>query len=402
MRQTALIRKKRVLNLFRSFMALLPLLISACSMQSVTIDESYANKETKLQLNKVTYKSLSGWVADNHTAALKAFLKSCKKPIVLPSSIKSTKLKTSLEIKNWKKACKVGKKVKLPSKIEAQYFFETNFTPYLVSNNSSSIGLFTGYYEPELRGSWQPNSEFRFPIYRKPNDLVYVDLGKFKNELSGTHLIGRREQNKILPYYTRAQINKGALKGKQLELLWVDSAIQSFFLHIQGSGRIVLKDGSIVRIGFAGRNGHRYTPIGRELVAMKVLEPGKVSLQSIQAWLINNPLAGLKLMEKNKAYIFFHILDGMGPVGSQGVVLTPGRSIAIDRKFLPLGLPVWLETTEPTKAKKPLRRLVVAQDTGSAIKGPVRGDLFFGHGNKAGLFAGRMQQKGKYYLLIPK
>jgi membrane-bound lytic murein transglycosylase A len=192
------------------------------------------------------------------------------------------------------------------------------------------------------------------------------------------------------------------LKGQQLELLWVDSAIDAFFLHVQGSGRVVFEDGSVVRVGYAGRNGRRYTPIGRELVAKGIIPQKKVSLQSIRQWLAENPIAGRQLMEKNQSYIFFRLMEGDGPIGAQGVQLTPGRSLAVDRKYIPLGVPVWLNTSEPGKSRKPLRRLVMTQDTGSAIRGPVRGDLFFGFGNEAGLRAGHMREIGTYYLLLPK
>ena len=383
-------------------MAGLVLLISACSVQPITTSDKQSQQDNTLHLDKVSYETLPGWVADNHSKALEVFLKSCKKLKSSPSNIKLGSKKISVSIGDWKKACSTGVKVKKGSKIESQYFFETSFTPYLVKNNYEPKGIFTGYYEPQLQGSWSPSLRYQYPIYSPPKDLVSIDLGSFRSELLGTQIAGRKLKNKIIPYYTREEINAGALKGKQLELLWVDSAIEAFFLHIQGSGQIVLPDGSSLRIGFAARNGQRYTPIGRELIAMKVLKPGQVSLQSIQAWLTANPLAGLKLMEKNKAFIFFRILNEKGPIGAQGVVLSPGRSLAVDRKYIPLGLPIWLVTTEPGKDKKSLRRLVVSQDTGSAIKGPVRGDLFIGHGYRAGLVAGQMNQPGIYYLLLPK
>jgi membrane-bound lytic murein transglycosylase A len=401
-RQTVLIDSSASLKMFCFLLAGLAMLSSACSIQSFSNYDSQREIDHKLHLDEVSFKKIPGWVADNHSEALVAFLKSC-------GSLKSSSLKiklgeerVSIDTGDWQTACTAGANVKKGSKIESQYFFETHFTPYLVTNNSEPTGMFTGYYEPELQGSWQPSSKYQYPIYGRPKDLVSIDLGTFRSELLGTQLAGRRYKNKIIPYHTRAEINGGALKGKQLELLWVDSAIEAFFLHSQGSGQIIFSDGSSVRIGFVGRNGQRYTPIGRELVARKVLNPEQVSLQSIQAWLIANPLAGLKLMEKNKAFIFFRILKEKGPVGAQGVVLTPGRSLAVDRKYLPLGLPIWLVTTQPGKTNKPLRRLVISQDTGSAIKGPVRGDLFIGHGFKAGRIAGQMKQLGKYYLLLPK
>ena len=401
-RQTALIKQRAVLSAYGLLAAVFVIFISACAVRKVPTDDRYIENKTPPHLNAVAFKKIPGWVGDNHAEALAAFLKSCKKHRVLSSDDKLRSKEVIVGAKEWQKVCAIGVTVKKGSKIEAQYFFESYFTPYLVSDHSDSVGLFTGYYEPELRGSWRSDTTYQYPIYGLPKDLVSIDLGAFRSELMGTHLVGRRAKTTLIPYYTRAEINGGMLKGKQLELLWVDSSIEAFFLHIQGSGRIVFSDGSKVRVGFAGRNGQRYTPIGRELVALNILKPDQVSLQSIQTWLVANPVAGLELMEKNKSYIFFHIRDGKGPVGAQGVVLTPGRSLAVDRKYLPLGAPIWLVTTEPGKAGKPIRRLVIAQDTGSAIKGPVRGDLFIGHGPKAGIIAGNMKQRGKYFLLLPK
>ncbi|MCH8237190.1 MAG: murein transglycosylase A [Proteobacteria bacterium] len=355
-----------------------------------------------LRLDATRFEKLPGWKGDDQSEALGAFLGSCAKLKGRPPNISLGAKSVQGRVSDWLSICAAAALVRSGSRTEARYFFESRFTPYLVFNYGKSSGLFTGYYEPELRGSFQPSPVFRYPIYAPPKDLVSVDLGRFSPEWKGRHLAGRITGDKIVPFATRADIAKGALEGKQLELLWVDSGIDAFFLHVQGSGRVVLPDGSKVRIGYAGRNGHRYTPIGRELVAKGVIPLDKVSLQSIRAWLDANPLAGVAMMERNKSFIFFRIIKGAGPIGAQGVVLTPGRSLAVDRTFVPLGTPVWLNTTAPGTSDKPLRRLVVAQDTGSAIKGPVRGDLFFGFGPAAGIGAGQMKEKGTYYLLLPK
>ncbi|NQV85361.1 MAG: murein transglycosylase A [Rhodospirillales bacterium] len=377
-------------------------LLSACGVRPIPTQPSPAQSDTFLRLDATTFRQLPGWITDNHAEALAVFLKSCEKLKALPPArnIGTESLPTTAG--EWRVVCNAAARVNTASKTEVQYFFESRFTPHHATNNAQPTGLFTGYYEPELRGAWRPDATYRYPIYARPKDLISINLGAFRDEWKGQSLAGRLDNNKLTPYPTRADINDGALRGKQLELLWVDSEIDAFFLHIQGSGRVVFKDGSAVRIGFAGRNGQRYTPIGRVLVAMNVLKPEQVSLQTIQAWLAANPLAGRDLMEKNKAYIFFRIIEGEGPIGAQGVPLTAGRSLAIDRKYIPMGIPVWLVTTEPGKAKTPLRRLVITQDTGSAIKGPVRGDLFVGFGSTAGAVAGRMKQRGEFYLLLPK
>ncbi|MBT3305146.1 MAG: murein transglycosylase A [Alphaproteobacteria bacterium] len=376
--------------------------LSACAVKPVPTPDPPVHFDTLLRLDATTFRKLPGWISDNHVEALAAFRKSCKKLTALPPTLNLGPAPKPTRAGEWRVVCNAAARVNIASKTEVQYFFESRFTPYHATNNAQPTGLFTGYYEPELRGAWKPDATYRYPIYARPKDLISINLGSFRPEWKGQTVAGRLHNNKLTPYPTRADINDGALRGKQLELMWVASAIDAFFLHIQGSGRVVFKDGSSVRIGFAGRNGQRYTPIGRVLVARNILKPEQVSLQTIRAWLVANPLAGRDLMEKNKAYIFFRIIEGEGPVGAQGVPLTAGRSLAVDRRYIPLGVPVWLVTTEPGKAKKPLRRLVVAQDTGSAIKGPVRGDLFVGFGSTAGAIAGRMKQPGEYYLLLPK
>jgi membrane-bound lytic murein transglycosylase A len=240
------------------------------------------------------------------------------------------------------------------------------------------------------------------PLYRTPPDLVTADLGLFRPAFAGERIAGRVDGTALKPYAKRAEIERGALAGRGLELVWVDDAADAFFLHIQGSGRVTLEDGSVVRVGYAGGNGHAYTAIGRELARRGVMAPEDVSMQSLRAWLANNPDEAQALMEVNDSYVFFRILEGEGPLGSQGVVLTPGRSLAVDARFLPLGAPVWLATTDPVDAARPLRRLTVAQDTGGAIRGPARADLFWGHGADAAERAGRMRQEGELYLLLPR
>ncbi|MDP6897275.1 MAG: MltA domain-containing protein, partial [Rhodospirillales bacterium] len=234
-------------------------------------------------------------------------------------------------------------------------------------------------------------------------DLIASDLGSFDDKWQGERIAGRIDDSRYVPYYSRAEIEQGALRGRQLEIVWVDNAIDSFFLHIQGSGRVTLPDGTHVRIGYAGRNGRRYTAVGRELVAAGVMPLEDVTMPAIRAWMEENPVAAQALMLKNKSFVFFRVIKGDGPIGAQGVVLTPRRSIAVDRKYWPLGAPVWMDTTDPgTRPAMPLRRLGVAQDTGSAIKGAVRADYFWGHGNAAGSKAGTMKGRGRLYMLLPR
>ncbi len=349
------------------------------------------------------FREIPGWVADNHAEALPAFVKSCDKIEKLPKEKSMGKLKQMGLISDWLPLCQAARLIRPGNKVEAQYFFETKFVPYSVRGSQKRRGLFTGYYEPDLQGAFGPDNRYQYPIYAKPKDLVSSDLGLFDTALKGRTVGGRLVNGKFVPYYTRAEIEEGALAGRQLETVWVDNPIDAFVLHIQGSGRIILPDGSHVRVGYAGRNGHRYTAIGRELVAAGVLRLEDVSMPAIREWMDTNPAAAVALMRKNKSFIFFRVIDGAGPIGAQGVALTPGRSLAVDRQYFPMGVPMWVDFFEPgTSNTRKIRRVVVAQDTGSAIKGPVRGDFFWGHGREAATKAGIMKEFGEYFVLLPR
>jgi membrane-bound lytic murein transglycosylase A len=235
---------------------------------------------------------------------------------------------------------------------------------------------------------------------------VTVDLGTFREDLRGKRLAGRVEEGALVPLPDRAAIEKGALAKRGLELVWVDSAVDAFFLQIQGSGRVQLAEGGEMRVGYAAANGHTYTAVGRELVRRSVYKPAEVSMQSIRRWLEQHPSEADGLMDTNASYVFFKEIEGEGPLGAEGVPLTPGRSLAIDLQHWPLGVPLWLEATSPAprdnEPDRPLRRLVIAQDTGGAIRGPVRGDVFWGGGRDAEAIAGKMKNQGRLWVLLPK
>jgi membrane-bound lytic murein transglycosylase A len=283
----------------------------------------------------------------------------------------------------------------------ARRFFEAEFTPYLAGNNHAREGLFTGYYEPELRGARRYGGRFVTPILKRPPDLIMVDLGRFRPVWHGERIAGRVVSGNLEPYASRAEIVRGALDPMRLAILWVDDPVDAFFLQVQGSGRVRLQDGSTVRLGYDGQNGQPYVALGKVLVDRGELARDSVSLQSIRAWIDAHPKDRAALMDENPSYVFFHEMTGEGPIGSEGVVLTPGRSLAVDDGFIPLGAPVFLDASD-TNAQKQVRRLLVAQDTGGAITGPVRGDLFWGFGPEAEARAGAMRANGSYYLLLPK
>ncbi len=360
--------------------------------------------EAQLTLRYIPFEDVPGWGEVDINGFLPAFLRSCAQLTDKDPETPIGDKERFGTVGDWLDICQ-----ELGGNMGAQepvlrYFFESKLRPYLVGNHDETVGLFTGYYEAELKGSWQQSGTYTVPIYARPDDIVSVDLGTFRPEWQGQTLAGKMEGNSLVPYPDRAAISAGALNGRQLEILWVNSHIDAFFLHIQGSGRVQMTDGSIVRVAYSGRNGHRYFPVGRELIAAGIISQEDMSMQAIRAWMDVNPAAALQLMNLNPSYIFFRISNETDPVGAEGVPLTPGRSIAVDDDFIPYGLPMLLDTLDPRDPdrKTPLQRLVVPQDTGSAIRGPVRGDFFWGFGREAAAAAGYMKEPGSYYMFLPR
>jgi membrane-bound lytic murein transglycosylase A len=281
-------------------------------------------------------------------------------------------------------------------------FFEEAFTPYQVFNpDGTAHGLITGYYEPRLSGSRVRTARFKYPLYAAPDDLLTIDLSEVYPQLKDLRLRGRLEGRRIVPYFSRADIDEG--RGALRVLFWVENAVDLFFLQIQGSGRIELADGRLVKVGYADQNGRPYVSIGKKLIEMGELNADQASMQGIKHWAEQNPAKLAALLEQNPSYVFFRELpEGLSaPLGALGVPLTDQYSIAIDPRTIPLGAPVFLSTTYPNSAE-PLNRLMLAQDTGGAIRGAVRADFFWGFGDQAGSQAGRMKQRGQMWVLFPK
>jgi membrane-bound lytic murein transglycosylase A len=352
----------------------------------------------KLTLVPARFSELPGWGEDRLGEALAAFNKSCGELAQRDDTAAVGSPPLRLTAADWRDACNAAAQTS-PDDASARAFFERYFAPYLVGNNGETAGLFTGYYEPLLHGSRERGGVDQTPILKRPPDLVMVELGRFRPAWRGERIAGRVVDGNLVPYASRAEIERGALDPMHLDILWVDDPVAAFFLQVQGSGRVALRDGSMVRLGYDGQNGQTYVAIGRLLVARGELALDAVSLQSIRAWIKAHPKEGAALMDENPSYVFFREMNGDGPIGAEGVVLTPGRSLAVDRNFIPLGAPLFLATSDHDAA---LRRLVVAQDTGGAIGGPVRGDVFWGFGEEAEARAGVMRARGLYYLLLPK
>jgi len=336
----------------------------------------------------VDWSSVEGWQADQIPQAWSAFLNSCR--------VLGTKAE-------WINVCAAAS-----ASGASRLFFEANFTAYRIVQTDgvqrTDTGLITGYYEPLLRGARQRSAAFPVALYAPPDDLLAIDLGDLYPELKGKRVRGRVRGRKVVPYYTRAELaGQPSLKGK--ELLWVDNAVDAFFLEVQGSGRVQLTDGTTVRLAYADQNGQPYRSIGRYLVDQGQMTLDQASAQEIRRWVAAHPDRKQEVLNANPSVVFFReerIDDpSQGPKGALGVPLTPGRSLAVDPNFVPLGAPVFLVTTQPG-TDTPLRRLMIAQDTGGAIRGINRGDLFWGFGAAAGETAGKMKQQGSMWLLWPK
>ena len=331
----------------------------------------------RLTLAPESYTRLAGWGADQVAAALPALLRSCAAFLARPDDAlldAKTKSVDLGEVGEWRAACAGAAALPAKSDQAARRFFESAFVPLLAGNNGVSDGLFTGYFEVTLNGARQRGGRFQTPLYRRPPDPAR---------------------------YTRAEIEGGALARQGLELVWVDDPVDAFFLEIQGSGRVRLQGGGTIRVGYDGSNGKSYVAVGRLLIERGDIAREQLTMASIRSWMKQHRKAGAALRRENPSFVFFREIAGDGPIGAERVVLTAGRSLAVDRRFIPLGLPIWLEAQQ-RYAPGAIRRLVIAQDAGGAIKGPVRGDLFWGHGTAAAAGAGAMNARGRYYLLVPR
>ena len=350
-------------------------------------------------LTPIGFADLDGWQASDLALSLAAFRRSAVEMLDNASGFRRA-ARYGGTLADWHEVCTASLNANDP-----RAFFENNFRPFRVTSHARPPGLFTGYYEPLVRGSFTASETFCVPVYAKPTDLVAFTAEE--SEATGLSY-GRRSNGKAAAYDTRQDIENGSLAGKVPVLCWLDDWVDAFFMHVQGQGRVALPDGRFIRLSYAGKAGHPYTGIGHELIARGVAPPEKMSMQVLRDWMKANPSEARALMWRNKSYIFFQRAEvsdaSLGGIGAAKVNLTPLHSLAVDRAWWMFGTPLWIDTTLPPEAPDgpmPIQRLMLAQDTGSAIKGVVRGDFFWGWGERAETIAGHMKSAGTMAALLP-
>ncbi|MFV0625936.1 MAG: murein transglycosylase A [Alphaproteobacteria bacterium] len=340
------------------------------------------------------FKAIPNWDKDTKLEDFrKAFENSCK----VISSKKDKFLSDSyikISTQEYKSICEKSKSAK-----NFKQFIVDNFTPYLIIENGNEFGKFTSYYESRINASHKKTDKYKYPVYGKPHDLVEINIKDFDETLPSKRFVGRVKEQKLVKYYTRKEIYEGKVNAPII--FWTDSYIDLFIMQIQGSAIAHFSDGKDMRIGYADNNGLDFKGIGSLLLKKGLIKPGQASMGGIKKWMHENPKLALDNMLENQRFIFHRLIDAEGPLGAQGVPLVAGRSVAVDRKFIPLGSVLWVDTTGPHHEK--IQKLVVAQDIGSAIKGAIRGDYFWGSGNDEVLdMAGKMNAWGRLFILLPK
>jgi membrane-bound lytic murein transglycosylase A len=350
-------------------------------------------------LTATGFDTLSGWNDTDLTVSLQAFQRSAEEILKTGSGFRRGATFGG-DSEDWREICKAALNASSP-----HIFFETHFQPFQVTDAERPLGLFTGYYEPLLQGSLTQSLDYPVPVYAKPNDLVAFTA----EEMTATGLsYGRRIDGRPKPFDTRKEIENGSLSDRAEVICWLSDWVDAFFMHVQGQGRVALENGTYIRLSYAGKAGHPYSGIGHLLIERGVATPDKMSMQVLREWMLKNPDQARELMWTNKSYIFFQptlVTDVvLGGIGAAKVNLTPLHSLAIDRAWWMFGTPLWIETTMPPEAPNPnakIRRLMIAQDTGSAIKGIIRGDFFWGWGDAATIIAGHMKSAGTMVALLP-
>ncbi len=361
----------------------------------------------RLDLAAVSWADLPGWGDDQLAAAIPALLASCAKLAKLGDHERVGVAPSGGTAKDWRSPCTAAARVPAGDHGAARAFFQREFSPYAASGKDGPVGKLTGYYVAALRASRRRHGAYQVPVLGRPKDLVSIDLTPFVDDARGRRLWGRLDPKTgaVALYPTRAEIRNGALDAEHLEILWADDKVDALFAEIEGSARVTLDDGSEVWLEFDGKNGRPYQGVGKLLRALGELKAGEGTMQGIRAWFAAHPDRVDEIIDQNPSKVFFKLRTRPGAVGSQGVVLTARRSMAIDRAYIAHSTPVWVETEAPvagTRGTVAWRQLLIAQDTGGGILGPIRGDVYWGDDEAAADIAGRMGGPGKFWLLLPR
>ncbi|MBA3394267.1 MAG: MltA domain-containing protein [Deltaproteobacteria bacterium] len=381
--------------------------VAACPVCPACEPEEPAAAHDALTLTKVTYADLPGWPDDRHAEAVPSFLRSCEVLGKLGDDAAVGHDGHGGKARQWRKACAAAAKLKAGDDAAAKAMFEAEFVPYQAAGRAGPDGKLTAYFVQELRASRKRGGKYQYPIYDRPADLVMIDLSKHIKDARARRIWGKLEKGEVVPHFTRAEIRKGALAGKGLELMYADDPVDVLFAHIEGSAKAVMDDGSVVWLEFSGKNGRAYRGVGGVLKSLgELASPGSGTMPGIRAWFAANPKRFDEIVDQVHSFVYFNESKRPGAVGSQMVTLTPRRSMAIDRAFVAHSTPIWVETRAPVAGKPgttaPWRQLLIAQDTGGGILGAVRGDLYWGDDAEAADIGGRMGGAGRYWLLLPK
>lgn len=380
----------------------------SCFFLIVALLFQYSVASAEVNMSKSTFTELPHWDHDSHSDAFHAFVQSCaeivKRKPDLPFS--TTAVTSELPNRAWQRICVDALAEKNMDDKKAKLFFETHFEPVHISKNGEAQGQFTGYYLPLIHGSLTKTGPYQIPVHAVPNDLVKIDLGATDPKKAGQVLVRQKKDNQLVQYPDRRTILADKKLNESHVLVWADNIADVFFAQVQGSCLIEFPNKEHMLIGYGAKNGHPYTSIGKLLIERKELTKENVSMQTIRQWLIDHLDQAEELLNQNASYVFFQKLMGENPLGTEQVPLTPRRSLAVDPSVIPLGAPIWLSTEVPhpntAKTLTPFQHLLIAQDTGGAIKGAVRGDVYWGPGEDAAYTAGYMNSKGEYWLLVPK
>lgn len=379
-----------------------------CTTDDSAMIEGASAPQDTMTLTQVAFGDLPGWTDDDLAGAVPSFLRSCEKLAELPDDAPVGADGHGGKARHWRKACRAAAKLAAGAggNAAARAMFEAEFVPYQAAGTAGPTGKLTGYYVAELHASRTRHGKFQTPVLGRPDDLAMVDLSGYIKDAHGRRIWGRFDHGELVPYYTRAEIRKGVLARRGLELIYVDDPVDLLFAQIEGSAKANLDDGTVVWLEFAGKNGRAFRGVGGILRGGGYLKPGEGTMQGIRQWFRDHPDRFDEIADQDASYVFFSVSRRPGAIGSQKAILTARRSMAVDRAFIAMSTPIWVEAHAPVPGQKGVtelwHHLLIAQDTGAGILGAVRGDIYWGDDAAAAELGGRMGGPGKYWLLLPR